>query len=733
MKLRPVLAAIFFCLLNVPTLVRSQAVFDTTNNPLTAQDYDTGDYTFSLSDLGPLQSSSSVNVPGQGQVTLAAGTNAADLFTVGQLNTFGFTDLSLDQISAATQLPLAQTPLSQFPFLQTLTVSQLVQSIPGLDQTPWSEVAPIQALVQQQGIAVLGTTVGEIAPQLQGTIGQLGDQLGNFSVTQIPGLSGVSLGQLPGINLAKIADIPGLSQFPLFNPLSIKDWFVPFDIPFGMSECKIGGDCHEHNIDNTASGNAKNMAIPCMGGAKQSCAHIEVRRNFINPTQHIRWISKEQKVSGGSGLGSAICDKEPTGRFPLGLNPKVVLEKIDEKAGKIEFALYFSVHVDLDESDSAHCVGPFPMPVFGSAKEKQLILFGPDNVPPNSPFASGVNAALCAAQASNPAAGSTTPIAAASSAGSSGTYKGVNLDALKSAISNVESLGTGGYQAIGVYIPDDGAGNHGRGLGKYQFMSYGPAKDIILQKPGGQAFLSQIDSPYTNIAQMQPQVTQFFTSQEQETLMNSQVKQLIDIAQSQGYSGDNLISRVAQMHNGGIGAAPGSSSQYSASVLASYKSGGGSSSTGSAPCGNSGASPIVPTSCDGTHKLYQRPAQGPLTSPYGWRNDPYLGGWKLHAGQDVGAEYGSPVVAADCGVVIDVADTNVSGGYGNMIKLKHPDGNITLYGHMSQFKVMNGAQVLRGQVIGLVGSTGFSTGPHLHFEVHPGGNAAVNPAPYVAW
>ena len=733
MRLRPLLAAFLFCLITVPTLVRSQAVFDTTNNPLTAQDYDTGDYTFSLSDLGPLQSSSSVNVPGQGQVAFTAGTNAADLFTVGQLNTFGFTDLSLDQISAATQLPLAQTPLSQFPFLQTLTVSQLVQSIPGLDQTPWSEVAPIQALVQQQGIAVLGTTVGEIAPQLQGTIGQLGDQLGNFSVTQIPGLSGVSLGQLPGINLAKIADIPGLSQFPLFNPLSIKDWFVPFDIPFGMSECKIGGDCHEHNIDNTASGNAKNMAIPCMGGAKQSCAHIEVRRNFINPTQHIRWISKEQKVSGGSGLGSAICDKEPTGRFPLGPNPKVVLEKIDEKAGKVEFALYFSVHVNLDNSDSAHCVGPFPMPIFGTAPEKQLILFGPDNVPPNSPFASGVNAALCAAQASNPAAGSTPPTAAGSSAGSSGTYKGVNLDALKAAISNAESRGTGGYQAIGVYIPNDGAGNHGRALGKYQFMSYGPARDIILQKPGGQAFLNQIDSPYTNIAQMQPQVTQFFTSQEQETLMDSHVKELIDIAQSQGLSGDKLIERVAEMHEGGTGAGVGNDPTYSGDVLADYKAGGGTSSTASAPCGSNSPNPVVPTSCDGSQKLYQRPAQGPLTSPYGWRLDPVIHQYRIHAGQDIGAAYGTPIVAADCGVVIDIADTNSSGGYGNMVVLKHPDDNTTLYGHMSQFKVMKGAQVLRGQVIGLVGSTGFSTGLHLHVEVHPGGNAAVNPVPYFAW
>ena len=163
---------------------------------------------------------------------------------------------------------------------------------------------PFAAIAQQQGIALLNNTVGQLASQLPGPIGQLGGQLASYGISQIPGLSSTSLSQLPGIDIAKISDIPGLSQFPLFNPLSIKDWFVPFDIGYGMSDCTLTSDCHEHNIDNTASGNMKNMSIPCMG-EKQSCAHIEIRRNGISPTEKSRWISEEQKVPGGSGLGAA--------------------------------------------------------------------------------------------------------------------------------------------------------------------------------------------------------------------------------------------------------------------------------------------------------------------------------------------------------------------------------------------------------------------------------------------
>ena len=709
MRLRPLLAAFLFSLASVPSLARSQAIFDTSTAPATtaATDDITGDFTFSLSDMGPIQSDGSANYPGLGQVNWTAGTPAADIFTVGMLNEFGFANLSIDQIGSTTGQPLANASLSSFPLVQKLSVSQLADAIPGLAETPINQVPPLAALAQQQGIALLNNTVGQLASQLPGPIGQLGGQLANFGINQIPGLSSTSLNQLPGIDAAKISDIPGLSQFPLFNPLSVKDWFVPFDIGYGMSECSLGHDCHERNIDNTASGNMKNMSIPCMG-EKQSCAHIEVRRNLGNVTQNIRWISKEQQVSGGSGLASAICSKEPTGRFPLGPNPKVVLEKIDEKAGKVEFALYFSVHVDLDESDSAHCFGPFPMPIFGSAKEGQWIMFGPDAVPKNSPFSS-------IGQQGGP--GGSGPGAGGDYGGScvatdgktSATYKGVNVASFKQAISNVESLSSGGYKAIGDYVNNDGAGNHGRALGKYQFMSYGPARAIILQKPGGQDFLNRVDSPSANVEQLQSLTEKFFTQQEQEALMDSQIRHLADVASARGRQGDALIYRMAEMHTGGEAAPSGVDDKYAARVVTGYKKGG-----------------CVAGSGTSTGKLHY-PVSAPITSGYGWRTHPVTGEEAFHGGVDFGAGYGTPIHAADGGVVLFAGYDRLCG---NMVVIDHKNGLTTIYCHASVLKTATGTPVSAGQVIALVGSTGRSTGPHLYLGVKKNGQS-VDPMIYL--
>jgi murein DD-endopeptidase MepM/ murein hydrolase activator NlpD len=116
---------------------------------------------------------------------------------------------------------------------------------------------------------------------------------------------------------------------------------------------------------------------------------------------------------------------------------------------------------------------------------------------------------------------------------------------------------------------------------------------------------------------------------------------------------------------------------------------------------------------------YLWPADGPITSGFGYRRHPVLGTSRLHAGLDIGAGYGSEVYAAQSGVVI-LAGWN--GGYGNCVMIEHPDGVVTLYGHMSELLVSEGESVGRGAVVGLVGSTGLSTGPHLHFETHIGGS-----------
>jgi murein DD-endopeptidase MepM/ murein hydrolase activator NlpD len=122
-----------------------------------------------------------------------------------------------------------------------------------------------------------------------------------------------------------------------------------------------------------------------------------------------------------------------------------------------------------------------------------------------------------------------------------------------------------------------------------------------------------------------------------------------------------------------------------------------------------------------------RPVPGAVTSGYGYRIHPIYGNERLHTGWDMNGAMGSPIVAAASGTVIFAS---VKGGYGNTMMIDHGGGMVTLYAHQSQFAVGYGQQVSAGQVIGYVGSTGDSTGPHLHFEVRINGTP-VNPSRYL--
>lgn len=117
------------------------------------------------------------------------------------------------------------------------------------------------------------------------------------------------------------------------------------------------------------------------------------------------------------------------------------------------------------------------------------------------------------------------------------------------------------------------------------------------------------------------------------------------------------------------------------------------------------------------------PVQGRITSTFGWRMHPLLHFERFHKGTDIGAPWGSPVYAVLDGVV---QSAGRAGGYGNFIKLGHAGGIQSGYGHLSRFAVGAGQRVRQGQVIAYVGSTGLSTGPHLHWEVWRGGRA-INP------
>jgi murein DD-endopeptidase MepM/ murein hydrolase activator NlpD len=134
-------------------------------------------------------------------------------------------------------------------------------------------------------------------------------------------------------------------------------------------------------------------------------------------------------------------------------------------------------------------------------------------------------------------------------------------------------------------------------------------------------------------------------------------------------------------------------------------------------------------------RLEYMPAITPLTSDsyyissyFGYRTDPFTDAERYHSGIDLAANRGTPVRASGKGKVVFAAYSQ--GGYGNMVKIDHGFGFFTIYAHLNKIGVEKGSTVTRGQVIGQVGSTGRSTGPHLHYEVHRNGKP-VNPLKYM--
>ena len=121
-----------------------------------------------------------------------------------------------------------------------------------------------------------------------------------------------------------------------------------------------------------------------------------------------------------------------------------------------------------------------------------------------------------------------------------------------------------------------------------------------------------------------------------------------------------------------------------------------------------------------------------VTGGYGGRDAPCPGASTYHLGVDIGASWGSDIYATKAGTVM-LANEGWNYGLGYCVKIQHDDGTSTVYGHMSRVIAVTGQRVAQGQVIGKVGSTGVSTGPHLHYEIRIGGvnGTAVNPLPYL--
>ena len=151
-------------------------------------------------------------------------------------------------------------------------------------------------------------------------------------------------------------------------------------------------------------------------------------------------------------------------------------------------------------------------------------------------------------------------------------------------------------------------------------------------------------------------------------------------------------------------------------------SGNSGSSGGSSDSGSSGGSGFV------SGESWRKPCSWiKLTSPYGYRTHPTTGQWKFHNGVDLANNQGTPIYAARSG---KVTVATYGGTYGYYVTINHGDGFSSLYAHMTHDVVSVGQTVTKGQLIGYMGSTGRSTGPHLHFSIFYNGSS-VNPMNYI--
>ncbi len=136
-----------------------------------------------------------------------------------------------------------------------------------------------------------------------------------------------------------------------------------------------------------------------------------------------------------------------------------------------------------------------------------------------------------------------------------------------------------------------------------------------------------------------------------------------------------------------------------------------------------GPAPLKPFQDPGSSRAWIWPTRGVFSSGYGWR-------WgRMHKGIDIASNVGTPIVAAQAGQVTFAGWHD--GGYGYLVELTHADGSRSLYAHNSRILVREGDRVQQGSTISLMGSTGRSTGPHLHFEIHPAGRGAANPMEFL--
>ncbi len=513
-----------------------------------------------FSSLPVIQQSGEIQVPNQIIEQLGynpsrswqAGDSVGNIMMLGDVqDTFGLHALSLNNVAHFTGLNLGDLSLSNFPLLGKQTIATLVSAVPTLRDFKLSQVKPLEDLVQSSLNLNDWGSVSLSAIASHDVLGKLPLSklsLDRYSFTQIPGLDRVPLSNFKEWQASLINGIPGLSQvafsqFPI-NPFQILGAVAIHDVTYGEKRS------HKESIQtptkHSITGSDKvgfhyNCAQP------KGCDYIEL--NSRDAELHgARWIrggknKGEQMVPGGHGiLGRLNNGMEPTGRLSFGKAFKVVLTDTDEATGTGRFGLYFRVCIKKAFADlgcTPYFIGPVP---WLSTHEKGLVFVGLadgnggiDELPAGTELPSDVQ------QQIDQIKGQNSPAVILGGSGLCGSGPGgVDFKALADATSGIE----GDYNSIGQW-GCDGDGICGRGLGRYQFMTYREdVRQAISRQPGGTAFYQQLAAGYHPSS---AELLQYFPTSVQDSLFVNAETENIKYLQSRGKSGSELIACLGEI------------------------------------------------------------------------------------------------------------------------------------------------------------------------------------------
>jgi hypothetical protein len=480
--------------------------------------------------------------------TWVTGQTPDQYLKLGDLQTSLYPQIfNLYSIGQITHLDVQQVALSALESAAWQRIDDLVAAIPGLGNLSIQQMPAIDALLKKAGTPPFNpnSSLGQLLssqPELgQLNLGELGKGLDNFAIADIPGLQNVPLQNLANWENTKIAGVPGLADVPLAqmpSPINAVGMIGTVDVVYGAKE---------RDRTNTISGShEEGFQVAC----EENCAHVEMAG--APPLYGKQWISgKYQKVKGGSGILSAVNGgKEPTGRHPFGDVFKVAVWDVDESSGEASTALFFRIckRGIPDLGCTPYFLGPVP---FLNYNEKQPIFTGLLDAQGGGTSGASIPEGIIERARALGIPASALPGGEIDFLGDDslcGEGSGdVDFNALAKAFSGIE----GGYSSVGSYVCD-GDGNCGRGLGRYQYMTYrSDVRAAIVKQSGGAGFLSKVDS---GAALSSAEVDRFFPASSQDSIFKADQNRNIQQARREGFSGGRLIERVGQIHFGGAGA-----------------------------------------------------------------------------------------------------------------------------------------------------------------------------------